>query len=65
MWIMRRTELSRDDATKRKEALFSAVGLWKDRTDLPDTEEYIRELRKDDRLRRIPSDALVGNRRFR
>jgi predicted transcriptional regulator len=42
-----------DDAAERKEALLSAVGLWKDRTDLPDTEEYIRGLRKDDRLRRI------------
>jgi len=42
-----------DDAARRKEALLSLVGLWKDRTDLPDTEEYIRGLRKDDRLRRI------------
>jgi predicted transcriptional regulator len=42
-----------DDATKRKEALLSAIGLWKGRRDLPDTEEYIRGLRKDDRLRRI------------
>jgi hypothetical protein len=42
-----------DDPAKRKEALLSAIGLWKDRTDLPDTEEYIRGLRKDDRLRRI------------
>ena len=41
------------DADRRKEALLSVVGLWKDRTDLPDTEEYIRGLRKDDRLRRI------------
>jgi predicted transcriptional regulator len=42
-----------DDAARRKEALLSAVGLWKNRTDLPDTEEYIRGLRKDDRLQRI------------
>jgi Ribbon-helix-helix protein, copG family len=42
-----------DNAAGRKEALLSAVGLWKDRTDLPDTEEYVRGLRKDDRLRRI------------
>jgi hypothetical protein len=27
-----------DDAATRKEALLSAVGLWKDRTDPPDTE---------------------------
>jgi hypothetical protein len=38
-----------NDAATRKEALLSAVGLWKDRTDLPDTEGYIRGLRKDDR----------------
>jgi hypothetical protein len=42
-----------DGAGKRKEALLSVIGLWKDRTDLPDTEEYVRGLRKDDRLRRI------------
>jgi predicted transcriptional regulator len=41
------------DTAKRKESLLSAIGLWKDRTDLPDTEEYVRGLRKDDRLRRI------------
>ena len=40
----------KDDANKadnaaRREALLSAVGLWKDRTDLPETEEYIRDLR--------------------
>jgi hypothetical protein len=39
--------------TARSEALLSAVGLWKDRTDIPDTEQYIRELREGDRLRRI------------
>jgi predicted transcriptional regulator len=42
-----------DDATKRKEALLSAVGLWKDRTDLPDTQTYVRSLRKGNRLTRI------------
>ena len=46
----------KDDANKadnaaRREALLSAVGLWKDRTDLPETEEYIRDLRTGDRLR--------------
>lgn len=41
------------DAARRKEALLSAVGLWKDRTDLPDTETYVRSLRKGDRLKRI------------
>jgi hypothetical protein len=38
---------------KRKEALLSAVGLWKDRTDLPSTRSYVRGLREDDRLKRI------------
>jgi len=42
-----------NDAVGRREALLSAVGLWKDRADLPDTEQYIRGLREDDRLRRI------------
>jgi hypothetical protein len=46
-----------DSATKR-EALLSAVGLWKDRTDLPDAdlpdaETYVRSLRKGERLKRI------------
>jgi hypothetical protein len=38
---------------KRKEALLSVVGIWKDRTDLPDTETYIRGLRKGKRLARL------------
>ncbi|MGD0134082.1 MAG: CopG family transcriptional regulator [Bryobacteraceae bacterium] len=42
-----------DDAAKRKEALLSIVGIWKDRTDLGDTEKYIRDLRRDNRLRRL------------
>ena len=42
-----------DDRSKRREALLSAVGIWKDRTDLPDTETYVRSLRNDDRLKRI------------
>lgn len=29
------------------------VGLWKDRTDLPDTETYIRNLRKGSRLTKL------------
>jgi hypothetical protein len=42
-----------NNASKRKEALLSVVGVWKDRTDLPDTETYIRRLRKGERLKRI------------
>jgi predicted transcriptional regulator len=41
------------NAPGRKEALLSAVGLWKDRTDLPDTRTYVRSLRKGDRLKRL------------
>jgi hypothetical protein len=41
------------DATGRKEALLSAAGIWKDRTDLPDTQTYVRSLRKGTRLQRI------------
>lgn len=42
-----------DDAARRKEALLSAVGLWKDRTDIPEGEAYVRSLRKGNRLQRI------------
>jgi hypothetical protein len=42
-----------DDKSKRREALLSAIGIWKDRTDLPDTETYVRSLRNGKRLKRI------------
>jgi hypothetical protein len=42
-----------DKASERKEALLSAAGLWKGRTDLPDMAAYIRELRNGDRLKRL------------
>jgi hypothetical protein len=42
-----------NNASKRKEALLSVVGIWKNRTDLPDTETYVRGLRKGERLKRI------------
>jgi hypothetical protein len=29
------------------------VGIWKDRDDLPETEQYVRSLRDDDRLERL------------
>ncbi|MBI4480027.1 MAG: ribbon-helix-helix protein, CopG family [Acidobacteria bacterium] len=38
---------------ERRRAMQAWVGAWKDRTDLPDTETYIRRLRKDNRLRRL------------
>jgi len=37
----------------RKEAMLDAVGLWKDRTDLPETQTYMRQLRKGTRLKRL------------
>jgi hypothetical protein len=40
----------------RREALLAVIGLWKDRTDLPETEDYIRELRSGDRLRGVMND---------
>ena len=33
--------------------MMAAVGLWKDRTDLPDTESYVRNLRSGTRLKRL------------
>jgi metal-responsive CopG/Arc/MetJ family transcriptional regulator len=42
-----------EDTEKRREALMGIVGIWKDRTDLPDTETYVRSLRKGTRLKRL------------
>jgi len=39
----------------RREAMQAIVGLWKNRKDLPDTETYVRRLRKGNRLRRLAS----------
>ena len=39
----------------RREAMQAIVGLWKNRKDLPDTETYLRRLRKGNRLRRLAS----------
>lgn len=42
----------------RKEAMMNFVGIRSDRTDMPDTETYIRELRNDgDRWERIYGDS--------
>lgn len=37
----------------RREAMEGIIGIWKDRTDLPDTETYVRNLRKGTRLKRL------------
>jgi len=42
-------------AADRREAMQALVGIWKDREDLPDSEQYVRRLRKVKRLRRIAS----------
>jgi hypothetical protein len=41
------------DLEERRAAMMGIVGLWKDRTDLPDTETYIRNLRKGRRIVRL------------
>jgi hypothetical protein len=37
----------------RKAAMMGIVGIWKDRTDLPDTETYVRNLREGTRFQRL------------
>lgn len=37
----------------RLKTLQAACGIWKNRTDLPPTDEYVRMLRKDTRLKRF------------
>ena len=38
---------------QRRADMMAAVGVWKDRTDLPDTEAFVRNLRKGTRLKRL------------
>lgn len=40
-------------SANRKSAMEALIGIWKDREDLPDTETYVRQMRKRTRLRRI------------
>ena len=40
-------------ASERKQAMVAVMGLWKDRTDLPDTRTYVRRLRRGSRLKRL------------
>lgn len=37
----------------RREAMQALVGIWRDRTDLPPTEQYMRALRKGRRIERL------------
>ena len=41
------------NSAERRAALMNVVGIWKDRTDLPDSEAYVRNLRKGTRLKRL------------
>lgn len=38
---------------ERRAAMLGIVGLWKDRSGMKDTESWIRDLRDDDRLKRL------------
>jgi hypothetical protein len=50
---MKPDDLDSAKLEERRAALMGIVGLWKDRTDLPDTETYIRNLRNGTRLERL------------
>jgi hypothetical protein len=51
--MMKPTQPDPDKLEERRAAMMGIVGLWKDRTDLPDTETYVRNLRKGRRLERL------------
>lgn len=38
---------------ERGEAMRAIIGMWKDRPELGDSEAYVREMRRDDRLGRL------------
>ena len=40
---------------RRQQAMQALVGIWKDRTDLPPTDRYLRQLRKGNRIKRLAS----------
>jgi hypothetical protein len=42
-----------DARVSRKVAFENVIGLWKDRSDLGETEDYVRELRRGTRLKRF------------
>jgi Arc/MetJ family transcription regulator len=41
------------DREKRKQAMEAVIGIWKDRTDIGDSTEYVRKLRRGKRLKRL------------
>ena len=48
-----------DSSANRMRALNAIIGIWKDRTDLPDTDDYIRSMRQD--TRSIRFEAGTGD----
>lgn len=44
---------SRARHRNKVKTLQAAFGIWKNRTDLPDTDTYVRSLRKDTRSKRL------------
>lgn len=40
-------------AQERAQAMRAIVGIWKDRPEFADSAAYVRELRRDDRLKRL------------
>jgi hypothetical protein len=44
-----------DALERRRIAMIAIVGMWKDREDIGDPVEYMRGLRRDDRLERLLS----------
>ena len=43
-----------DPAAKRRDAMEAVIGIWKDRNDIGSSAEYIGQLRKGGRRRRMP-----------
>lgn len=41
----------------RRQAMLSLAGIWKDRDDVPDSETYVRRLRKGSRLKRAAREV--------
>jgi hypothetical protein len=51
--MMKPAQPNPDQLEERRAAMMGIVGLWKDRTDLPDTETYVRNLRKGRRIKTL------------
>jgi hypothetical protein len=51
--LMKPAQPNPTDLEVRRAAMLGIVGIWKDRTDLPDTETYVRNLRKGRRIKTL------------